>query len=200
MGWKARAVPICKVIQGVPVILCGRQLPLVECNCKQVCLLAICCAQVWDFARVQTEQVLAGHGGDVKSVDWHPTKGLLVSGAHCGRLGFQAASPLPLHMLLPALPSTSSAPCRCTSKCFHPMPRRQQGRAGQAVVSTLGAQPCHAARPQGNYHAGKELVAAGGSVWPQLCCGHQIWAVLALCTPRWCRRRSCCVASSYLQS
>ena len=48
--------------------------------------------QVWDFARVQTEQVLAGHGGDVKSVDWHPTKGLLVSGAHCGRLVLQSAS------------------------------------------------------------------------------------------------------------
>jgi WD40 repeat protein len=36
--------------------------------------------QVWDFARVATEQVLAGHGGDVKCVDWHPHKALLVSG------------------------------------------------------------------------------------------------------------------------
>ena len=27
-----------------------------------------------------TEQVLAGHGGDVKCVDWHPHKALLVSG------------------------------------------------------------------------------------------------------------------------
>ncbi|PRW56172.1 flowering time control FY-like isoform X1 [Chlorella sorokiniana] len=40
--------------------------------------------RVWDFARVQTEQVLAGHGGDVKSVDWHPSKGLLVSGSKDG--------------------------------------------------------------------------------------------------------------------
>lgn len=37
--------------------------------------------QVWDFAQVKTEQVLAGHGGDVKCVDWHPHKALLVSGA-----------------------------------------------------------------------------------------------------------------------
>ena len=26
-----------------------------------------------------SEQVLAGHGGDVKCVDWHPSKALLVS-------------------------------------------------------------------------------------------------------------------------
>ncbi|KAB5572997.1 hypothetical protein DKX38_000191 [Salix brachista] len=44
--------------------------------------------KVWDFARCHEERsltggyapVLAGHGWDVKSVDWHPTKSLLVSG------------------------------------------------------------------------------------------------------------------------
>ncbi|KAH9698487.1 WD REPEATS REGION domain-containing protein [Citrus sinensis] len=51
--------------------------------------------KVWDFARCQEERSLtaaymhdfsassgslAGHGWDVKSVDWHPTKSLLVSG------------------------------------------------------------------------------------------------------------------------
>ncbi|KAI3436421.1 hypothetical protein D9Q98_005838 [Chlorella vulgaris] len=40
--------------------------------------------RVWDFARVATEQVLAGHGGDVKCVDWHPHKALLVSGSKDG--------------------------------------------------------------------------------------------------------------------
>ena len=40
--------------------------------------------RVWDFARVATEAVLAGHGGDVKCVDWHPHKALLASGAECG--------------------------------------------------------------------------------------------------------------------
>lgn len=53
--------------------------------CATLCYVICCCAcwrvQVWDFARVATEQVLAGHGGDVKCVDWHPTKALLVSGA-----------------------------------------------------------------------------------------------------------------------
>ncbi len=44
------------------------------------------CVQVWDFARVATEAVLAGHGGDVKCVDWHPHKALLVSGG-CWMLG-----------------------------------------------------------------------------------------------------------------
>jgi hypothetical protein len=40
--------------------------------------------RVWDFARVTEEQVLAGHGGDVKCVDWHPSKSLLVSGSKDG--------------------------------------------------------------------------------------------------------------------
>ena len=35
--------------------------------------------KVWDFARCQQEHVLAGHGGDVKAVDWHPQKALLAS-------------------------------------------------------------------------------------------------------------------------
>jgi len=37
--------------------------------------------RVWDFARVVNEHVLSGHGGDVKSVDWHPRSSLLVSGS-----------------------------------------------------------------------------------------------------------------------
>ncbi|KAK6163067.1 hypothetical protein DH2020_002908 [Rehmannia glutinosa] len=36
--------------------------------------------KVWDFARCQEERSLSGHGWDVKCVDWHPTKSLLVSG------------------------------------------------------------------------------------------------------------------------
>ena len=37
--------------------------------------------RVWDFARVTSDHVLSGHGGDVKSVDWHPRSSLLVSGS-----------------------------------------------------------------------------------------------------------------------
>uniref|UniRef100_A0A2N9HDG8 Uncharacterized protein n=1 Tax=Fagus sylvatica TaxID=28930 RepID=A0A2N9HDG8_FAGSY len=40
--------------------------------------------KVWDFARCQEERSLSGHGWDVKSVDWHPTKSLLVSGVYYG--------------------------------------------------------------------------------------------------------------------
>ncbi|KOS18663.1 Polyadenylation factor subunit 2 [Escovopsis weberi] len=37
--------------------------------------------KIFDFALGSTESKLEGHGWDAKSVDWHPTKGLLVSGS-----------------------------------------------------------------------------------------------------------------------
>ena len=37
--------------------------------------------RVWDFLRCHEEKVLRGHGADVKGVDWHPTKSLVVSGS-----------------------------------------------------------------------------------------------------------------------
>ncbi|KAF2734769.1 WD40 repeat-like protein [Polyplosphaeria fusca] len=37
--------------------------------------------KIWDFATSTEEQTLTGHGWEVKSVDWHPHKGLLVSGS-----------------------------------------------------------------------------------------------------------------------
>lgn len=37
--------------------------------------------KVWDFATVQEEATLSGHGWDVKCIDWHPTNSLLVSGS-----------------------------------------------------------------------------------------------------------------------
>ncbi|XP_030629663.1 pre-mRNA 3' end processing protein WDR33 isoform X2 [Chanos chanos] len=37
--------------------------------------------RVWDFLRCHEERILRGHGADVKCVDWHPTKGLVVSGS-----------------------------------------------------------------------------------------------------------------------
>ena len=37
--------------------------------------------KIFDFAAGTEESILAGHHWDAKSVDWHPTKGLLVSGS-----------------------------------------------------------------------------------------------------------------------
>ncbi|KAF1961678.1 WD40 repeat-like protein [Byssothecium circinans] len=37
--------------------------------------------KIWDFASSAEESTLTGHGWEVKSVDWHPQKGLLVSGS-----------------------------------------------------------------------------------------------------------------------
>lgn len=37
--------------------------------------------KIWDFASSMEESTLTGHGWEVKSVDWHPHKGLLVSGS-----------------------------------------------------------------------------------------------------------------------
>ena len=38
-------------------------------------------ARVWDFLRCHCENILRGHGADVKAVDWHPTKGLIATGS-----------------------------------------------------------------------------------------------------------------------
>lgn len=37
--------------------------------------------KIWDFYRCSEERTLRGHGADVKCVDWHPTKSLVVSGS-----------------------------------------------------------------------------------------------------------------------
>ena len=37
--------------------------------------------RIIDFYRCAEEQVLRGHGWDVKSCDWHPTKGVIASGS-----------------------------------------------------------------------------------------------------------------------
>eukprot|EP00794_Sanderia_malayensis_P015183 gene15183-16745_t len=37
--------------------------------------------KIWDFYRCFEERILRGHGADVKCIDWHPSKGLLVSGS-----------------------------------------------------------------------------------------------------------------------
>ncbi|XP_023653946.2 pre-mRNA 3' end processing protein WDR33 [Paramormyrops kingsleyae] len=37
--------------------------------------------RIWDFLRCHEERILRGHGADVKCVDWHPAKGLVVSGS-----------------------------------------------------------------------------------------------------------------------
>ena len=37
--------------------------------------------QVWDFKSLKPECSLTGHGGDVKAVDWHPTKSAIASGS-----------------------------------------------------------------------------------------------------------------------
>lgn len=38
---------------------------------------------MYDFGTSQNgaEKVLSGHGGDVRSVDWHPSKGIIASGS-----------------------------------------------------------------------------------------------------------------------
>jgi polyadenylation factor subunit 2 len=37
--------------------------------------------KIWDFKRGEQEQLLEGHGWDVKSVSWHPYRSLIVSGS-----------------------------------------------------------------------------------------------------------------------
>ena len=54
------------------------RLPLPACLEVSACWLPV---QIWDFRQCRTERVLTGHGGDVKSCDWHPSKALVASGS-----------------------------------------------------------------------------------------------------------------------
>ena len=40
--------------------------------------------QIWDFPTCRAEHTLTGHGGDIKSCDWHPTKAVVASGSKDG--------------------------------------------------------------------------------------------------------------------
>ena len=44
--------------------------------------------RIWSFEESREERVLTGHGWDVKCVEWHPTKGLLVSGSKDNQVKF----------------------------------------------------------------------------------------------------------------
>lgn len=44
--------------------------------------------RIWSFEESREERVLTGHGWDVKCVEWHPTKGLLVSGSKDNQIKF----------------------------------------------------------------------------------------------------------------
>jgi polyadenylation factor subunit 2 len=37
--------------------------------------------KVWSFGEAKEDKVLSGHGWDVRSLEWHPSKGLIVSGS-----------------------------------------------------------------------------------------------------------------------
>ncbi|GFY92287.1 transducin/WD40 repeat-like superfamily protein [Actinidia rufa] len=55
--------------------VCDLRTDLKFCSCSDDTTI-----KVWDVARCREECSLSGNGWDVKSVDWHPTKSLLVSG------------------------------------------------------------------------------------------------------------------------
>ena len=59
---------------GVPCRFCPTDTKFATCSDDGT-------VRVWDFLSCREERVLRGHGADVKGVDWHPTKALLVSGS-----------------------------------------------------------------------------------------------------------------------
>ncbi|KAH9911678.1 WD40 repeat-like protein [Epithele typhae] len=53
--------------------------------------------RLWSFEEQRAERTLTGHGWDVKCVEWHPSKGLLVSGSKDNMIKFwdpRSATPL----------------------------------------------------------------------------------------------------------
>lgn len=68
-----------KVIQAHPDAI--RDLAIAPTDSKFVTASDDSTLKIFDFAAGVEESVLTGHGWDAKCVDWHPTKGLLVSGS-----------------------------------------------------------------------------------------------------------------------
>ncbi|KAA0192749.1 WD repeat-containing protein 33 [Fasciolopsis buskii] len=50
-------------------------------DCKFVTCSDDSTVRIWDFHRCAEERVLRGHGSDVRSVAWHPTLSLIISGS-----------------------------------------------------------------------------------------------------------------------
>ncbi|KAF8564029.1 hypothetical protein P879_05993 [Paragonimus westermani] len=50
-------------------------------DCKFVTCSDDSTVRIWDFHRCSEERVLRGHGSDVRSVAWHPTLSLVISGS-----------------------------------------------------------------------------------------------------------------------
>ncbi|KAF5405645.1 WD repeat containing protein 33 [Paragonimus heterotremus] len=50
-------------------------------DCKFVTCSDDSTVRIWDFHRCSEERVLRGHGSDVRSVAWHPTLSLIISGS-----------------------------------------------------------------------------------------------------------------------
>jgi len=44
--------------------------------------------RIWDFEQRREERAWRGHGQDVRCVDWHPSKGLVVSGSTDDKVSF----------------------------------------------------------------------------------------------------------------
>ena len=50
--------------------------------------------RIWDWELFKEERILAGHGWDVKTCDWHPTYKLLASGSKDNQAGTRVRVPL----------------------------------------------------------------------------------------------------------
>ena len=88
-------------------------------------------------------QVCAGHGGDVKAVDWHPTKSLLVSGGSRWQPGRKGSFERALLEEAGASPYRAPPQDLATGSAKH----RERGNGiGKASVSTSRAVP----RPLGS--------------------------------------------------
>lgn len=60
-----------------------RMIPVRFASLGQVCL-SLRDVQIWDFPTCRAEHTMTGHGGDIKSCAWHPTKAVVASGSKDG--------------------------------------------------------------------------------------------------------------------
>ncbi|PQE10748.1 polyadenylation factor subunit 2 protein [Rutstroemia sp. NJR-2017a BBW] len=122
--------------------------------------------KIFDFAGGVEESTLTGHGWDAKSVDWHPTKGLLVSGSkdHLVKLWDPHPATAPAQTIHPAHKITYAHEFAIWSLDWHPLGHILASGSNDRITRFwTRARPGDTDTFKDRYHIGDSAAEAQGT-------------------------------------